>query len=226
MAIVAVFHPSLGVTPGLVEFAGKLKKPGREVHVIDQYDGQVFDDYDEAGAHVDEMGFPDLMTKAILGVADLPDGFVALGFSNGAGMAEFVASQRPVAGVVMIGGALPLETIGITWPEGVPAQIHTTADDPRREQNAIDSVAKAVQEAGGTVEVFDYPGSGHLFADSSRADEYQRDEAELLLARIKDFLDQVDQVAEAAQAAEAAEPAQAAQTDEAEPDPSGDQSSG
>ena len=220
MAIVAVFHPSLGVTPGLVEFAGKLKKPGREVHVIDQYEGQVFDDYDEAGAHVEEVGFPELMTKAILGVADLPDGFVALGFSNGAGMAEFVASQRPVSGVVMIGGALPLETIGITWPEGVPAQIHTTEDDPRREQAAIDSVAKAVQGAGGTVEVFDYPGSGHLFADSSRPDEYQRDEAELLLTRIKDFLDQIDQDAAAAQAAEAA------QVDVAEPtDQSGDQSS-
>ena len=193
MAIVAVFHPSLGVTPGLVEFAGKLKKPGREVHVIDQYDGQVFDDYDEAGAHVEEVGFPDLMAKAMQGVADLPDGFVAIGFSNGAGMAEFVAAQRPVAGVVMIGGALPLVTIGITWPEGVPAQIHSTVDDPRREQDAIDSVAKAAEEAGGTVEVFDYPGSGHLFADSSRADEYQPAEAELLVARIKDFLDEIDQ---------------------------------
>ena len=193
MAIVAVFHPSLGVTPGLVEFAGKLKKPGREVHVIDQYDGQVFDDYDEAGGHVEEVGFPELMTRAMLGVADLRDGFVALGFSNGAGMAEFVASQRPVAGVVMIGGALPLETIGITWPEGVPAQIHTTEGDPRREQDAIDSVAKAVQEAGGKVEVFDYPGSGHLFADSTRSDEYQPAEAELMLSRIKEFLDEIDQ---------------------------------
>ena len=48
MAIVAIFHSALGVRPGLVEFAGKLKRPGREVHVIDQYDGQVFDDYEEA----------------------------------------------------------------------------------------------------------------------------------------------------------------------------------
>ena len=117
MAIVAVFHSVLGVTPGLVEFAAKLKRPGREVHVIDQYDGQVFDDYDEAGAYVDEVGFPDLMAKAIQAVLDLPDGFVPLGFSNGAGMAEYVAALRPVSAVVMIGGALPLETIGVTWPK-------------------------------------------------------------------------------------------------------------
>ena len=193
MAIVAIFHSALGVRPGLVEFAGKLKRPGREVHLIDQYDGQVFDDYEEAGAYVEEVGFPDLMVKAIQGVADRPDGFVAIGFSNGAGMAEFVAANRPVSGVVMASGALPLETIGITWPEGVPAQIHSTADDPRRDQAAIDSVKQAVEDAGGTVEVFEYPGSGHLFADSSMADEYQPAEAELMLSRIKEFLDEIDQ---------------------------------
>lgn len=198
MAIVAIFHSALGVRPGLVEFANKLKTIGREVHVVDQYDGQVFDDYDEAGTFVDEVGFPELMTRAIQGVADRPDGFVAIGFSNGAGMAEFVAANRPVSGVVMAGGALPLETIGITWPAGVPAQIHSTVDDPRRDQAAIDSVKQAVEEAGGTVEVFDYLGSGHLFADSSLPDEYQPAEAELMLSRIKDFLDEIDQKLEAA----------------------------
>ena len=53
------------------------------------------------------------------------------------------------------------------------------------------------------MQVFDYPGSGHLFADSSRADEYQRDEAELLLSRLQDFLDEIDQVLDAAQAEQA-----------------------
>ncbi|MGI8518233.1 MAG: dienelactone hydrolase family protein [Acidimicrobiia bacterium] len=193
MAIVAIFHSALGVRPGLVEFANKLKTIGREVHIVDQYDGQVFDDYDEAGAYVEEVGFPDLMAKAIQGVADRTDGFVAIGFSNGAGMAEFVAANRPVSGVVMASGVLPLETIGITWPQGVPAQIHSTVDDPRRDQDAIDSVKQAVEDAGGTVEVFDYPGSGHLFADSSMADEYQPAESELMSTRIKNFLDQIDQ---------------------------------
>ena len=135
--------------------------------MVDQYDGRVFDDYEEASAYVDDVGFPALMARAVAGVADLPDGFVALGFSNGAGMAEFVAANREVSGVVMLGGALPLEMIGIAWPMDVPAQIHTTLDDPNRQQEAIDSVANAVDEAGGGVEVFDYPGSGHLFADSS-----------------------------------------------------------
>jgi dienelactone hydrolase len=192
VANVAVFHSVLGVTRGLVDFAEDLRMAGHEVTVVDQYDGRVFGNYEEASAYVDEVGFPALMAKAIAGVADLPDGFVAMGFSNGAGMAEFVAANRQVAGVVMLGGALPLEMIGIAWPIDVPAQIHVTVDDPRRQQDAIDSVARAVDEAGGGVEVFDYPGSGHLFADSSRPDEYQPADARLMLRRLKDFLDRVD----------------------------------
>ena len=192
MASVAVFHSALGVRPGLLEFAEKLRKAGHEVRVVDQYGGRVFDDYAEASAYVDEVGFPALMANAIAGVADFPDGFVVIGFSNGAGMAEFVAANREVSGVVMLGGALPLEQIGIAWPIDVPAQIHTTADDPFREQDAIESVAKAVDEAGGGVEVFDYPGSGHLFADSSKPDEYQPADAELMLTRVKDFLGRAD----------------------------------
>jgi dienelactone hydrolase len=191
MVGVAVFHSVLGVTPGLLEFAEDLRNAGHNVTVPDQYDGRVFDGYEAASAYVDEIGFPALMAKAIAGVADLPDGFVAIGFSNGAGMAEFVAANRVVSGVVMIGGALPLEMIGIAWPIDVPAQIHTTVDDPRREQAAIDSVAKAVDDAGGGIEVFDYPGSGHLFADSSRPDEYQPADARLMVRRVRDFLNRV-----------------------------------
>ena len=71
---------------------------------------------------------------------------------------------------------------------------------------------QAVEDAGGTVEVFDYPGSGHLFADSSLPDEYQPEEAELMLTRIKDFLDGIDQKL----TAEAAEQALAAGDDESE----------
>jgi dienelactone hydrolase len=45
--------------------------------------------------------------------------------------------------------------------------------------------------AGGTAQVFDYPGSGHLFADPSKTDEYQPAEAQLLWSRVTEFLEQV-----------------------------------
>lgn len=192
MATIALFHSVLGVRPGLLELADALRAAGHEVHTIDQIDGKVFDEYEPAIAHVEAVGFPALTAMAMEAVADLPDGFVTAGFSNGTGMAEYVAGRRPVSGVLMFAGATGLEWLDMTWPAGVPAQIHTTVDDPWREQDAIDSVANAVQEAGGKIEVFDYPGSGHLFADSSKADEYQPAEADLMVTRIKAFLDRID----------------------------------
>jgi dienelactone hydrolase len=192
MATIALFHSVLGVRPGLLELADNLRAAGHDVLVVDQNDGKTFDDYETAMAHMEEVGFPALKAKAVEAVADLSDGFVTAGFSNGAGMAEFVASKKPVSGVLMFGGAIGLEWLDMTWPAGVPAQIHTTIDDPWREQEAIDSVAQAVRDASGEIEVFDYPGSGHLFADSSKADEYQPAEADLMLTRIKAFLDRID----------------------------------
>jgi dienelactone hydrolase len=120
--------------------------------------------------------------------------FVTAGFSNGGGMAEFVATARPgeVAGVVMLSGSLPLEMLGAQWPAGVPAQIHYTLDDPFRNEEWVQSVAATVREAGGECEVFDYPGSGHVFTDASKADEFQPEEARLLWERVLAFLDRVD----------------------------------
>ena len=190
MALVALFHSALGVTPGIDDAAARLRTGGHEVHVVDYYGGRVFDDYDPAVAHVDEVGFPALMAAALDGVSDLPDGFVPAGFSNGAGLAQYVAGQRRVSGAVMLSGAIDPAYLETTWPPGVPAQIHTTVDDPWRDEG-IEAAAAAVEAAGATVEVFDYPGSGHLFADPSRADEYQPEEAELMWSRVLAFLERV-----------------------------------
>lgn len=192
MATIALFHSVLGIRPGLLQFADTLRAAGHEVHVMDQNEGKVFDEYEPAMALMEEVGFKELTARAMAATANLPDGFVTAGFSNGAGMAEYVAGRRRVAGVLMLGGALDLEWLDMSWPAGVPAQIHTTVDDPWREQEGIDGVAQAVKAAGGEIEVFDYPGSGHLFADSSKADEYQPAEADLMMTRIKAFLDRID----------------------------------
>ncbi len=48
MATIAVFHSVLGVKPGLLEAADMLRSHRHTVHVIDQYNGRAFDDYDPA----------------------------------------------------------------------------------------------------------------------------------------------------------------------------------
>lgn len=135
MTQIALFHSVLGLRPGVTEAAERLRAAGHEVLVVDQYSGTSFDDYVEAAAYAESISYPELMRRAVEAVQGLPDGLVAAGFSNGGAMAEHVATQREVAGVVMLSGALPLELLGVEgWPAGVPAQIHFTADDPHRQE--------------------------------------------------------------------------------------------
>lgn len=188
MAQVALFHSVLGVRPGIHEAATRLRAAGHDVLVVDQYEGRVFDDYAEASAYAESIGYSVLMRRAAMAVEALPDGFVAAGFSNGGGMSEYVATQRRVSGVLMLSGALPLAFLGVEeWPANVPAQIHYTENDPFRRQEWVDAVAAVVRAAGGALEMFDYPGGGHLFTDASLPGEYQPKDAALLWERVLAF---------------------------------------
>lgn len=189
MATIAVFHSVLGVRSGILDTAERLRGWGHEVRVVDQYGGRVFDDYTEAAEYVESVGsFPALMAAAVGAVAGLPDGFGCLGFSNGAGMAEWVATQRGVSRVVLCSGALPLAMLGVqVWPAGVPVQIHHAAADPKRVPGWSETFAESVAEAGGAVERFDYAGGGHLFTDPSLPEEYDAESAELFHERVAKF---------------------------------------
>lgn len=188
MAQIALFHSVLGVRPGIVDAADRLRAAGHDVLVVDQYEGRTFDDYDEAGPYAESIGFPVLMQRAVDGVAGLADGFVTLGFSNGGGMAEYVATQRKVAGAVMISGVLPVAMLGAAgWPAGVPAQVHYGGEDALRRQDWVDTFLAEAATAGAEVECFDYPGAGHLFTDASRAGEYHPDAAAQLWSRVLAF---------------------------------------
>ena len=190
MTDVALFHSVLGVRAGITDAADRLRAAGHTVLVVDQYDGRVFDGYAEAEAFAEQIGFPELMSRAVSAVRGLPDGFVAVGFSNGGGMAEYVATQRSCGGVLMVSGALPVRMLGIDgWPAGVPAQIHYTDDDPRRRQEWIDALVAEITAAGAPLERFDYPGDGHLFTDPSLKDEYDAQAAALLWSRAIAFCD-------------------------------------
>jgi len=185
MTDIALFHSVLGVRPGVTEAADLLRAAGHEVLIVDQYNGRTFDDYDEAGEFAQAIGYPALMGRAAQAVEGLADGFITAGFSNGGGMAEFVATVRPVGGVLMLSGALALDMIGVdAWPAKVPAQIHYTTKDPFRNQVSIDAVVAQVRSAEAAVEVFDYPGAGHLFTDPSLPNEYDERSAELLWSRV------------------------------------------
>jgi dienelactone hydrolase len=173
MVSIALFHSVLGVRPGVQDAAARLRAHGHEVLVVDQYNGRSFDDYATAIAYQEEVGFPVLMQAALDATADLPDGFVVAGFSNGAGMAEHVALHRPVAAAVLFSGALPLPFLGAdAWPAAVPVQLHYADSDPNRNQDWVDQFLASVRASGADAEFHEYVASGHLFTDASRPDEF------------------------------------------------------
>ncbi len=189
MAEVAVFHSVLGVRSGIEDAAQRLRDAGHVVTVVDQYEGRSFDDYDVAGAFVGDIGFPELMQRALDGVARLSDGFVALGFSNGGGMATHVALHRRISGAILCSGALPLEQLGAEhWPVGVPVQIHYSVDDPFTTAGSVESVMKSVNDAGAAAEYIQYPGRGHLFTDVGQVDEFDPVATEQLWEHVVRFI--------------------------------------
>ena len=80
-------------------------------------------------------------------------------------------------------GAVPPDYFSPSWPSGVPAQIHVMESD---EWGDLD-VCKQLEADLPEVEVFRYPGSDHLFTDSS-LEVYDAAATEQVLVRSLELL--------------------------------------
>jgi dienelactone hydrolase len=188
MAEVLLFHHAQGLTPGVQEFAERLRAAGHTVHVPDLYDGHVFDDLEAGLGYASEVGFGTVMERGRHTVDALPEGIVYAGFSLGVLPAQMLAQTRPGAkGALFFHSCVPTAEFETPWPAGVPVQIHgMDHDELFVEEGDLDAARALVKEAS-DVELFLYPGDEHLFADSSLA-SYDADATELLTARTLAFL--------------------------------------
>jgi len=189
MTTVVIFHSVLGIRQGEIDAAARLTAAGHEAIVPDPFDGRVFDEYDSAIAWSRQLGDGYLEGRALASVAEVSDGFVVAGFSQGSGNAVLVATQRRVSGVLQLSGLNPLEWFGddARWPAGVDSQSHQKVDDPFRDPVEEQATAD-VAAAGGTLELYDYPGAGHLFTDPTLPDEYDAEATELMWSRVLPFV--------------------------------------
>ena len=87
-------------------------------------------------------------------------------------------------------GAVPVSAFGDgrVWPAGVPLQSHASVDDPWRDPQEVAQTIRDVEAGGGSIEVVDYPGSGHLFTDPSLPEEYDAAATEAFWARVLPFV--------------------------------------
>lgn len=195
MAHVLLFPSVLGVRQGITDLADALTGAGHSITTVDHLAGQVFDDYEPAMARSQEIGFSAQMAYALEATAGVTSPFVAVGFSNGAGMAQWISAQRPeqARGVIMVGGGMPMRFLEATWPPGVPGQVHVTSQDPfHAEDKHLDGeLEDDVERAGGEYTFVEYQGGGHLFNDPSLPAEYQPEEAQILTTRVLEFVSAV-----------------------------------
>lgn len=198
MAEVVVFHSVLGLRPGVLGAAERLRAAGHTVHTPDLFEGDVFDNIDDGMRNEETLGFREIARRTEEAVAGLPAGLVFAGFSMGIPYAERLTASRPGAlGAVLMHGAVPVEELteyfGVErWPEGVPVQVHYAVDDPWVEaEREVAPLGDAVRGAGAEFEEYVYPGSAHLFADPDLT-EYDHASAEAMWERVVSFLDRID----------------------------------
>jgi dienelactone hydrolase len=189
MATLLLFHHAQGQTKGFLAFTDELREAGHTVHAPDLYDGKTFGDLDEGVAYAQQVGFPEIIRSGAAAATELPADIVYAGFSLGVLPAQSLAQTRPGArGAILYHGCVPPSEFGSSWPEGVPLQIHMMDADPWSEEDR--PAAEALVEEVDGAELFLYPGSGHLFADSSLVD-FDEKAAGLLKERTLAFLHRV-----------------------------------
>jgi dienelactone hydrolase len=189
MATILLFHHAQGQTPGFLAFADELRAAGHTVHAPDLYEGHTFSSLDEGVAFAQRTGFGEIMRRGTASADGLPEDLVYAGFSLGVMPAQSLAQTRPGArGALLYHGCLPTSEFGGSWPAGVPVQIHMMEGDPWAEEDL--PAAQALVKEAPDAELYLYPGSGHLFADSSLGD-YDQEAAGLLVERTLSLLRRV-----------------------------------
>ena len=188
MAEVILFHHALGLTPGVVAFADRLRGAGHTVHTPDLFDGRIFDKVEKGMGFVKELGFGEVIDRGERAVQGLPAELIYAGFSLGVVPAQKLAQTRAGArGALLFYSCVPVSEFGSAWPKGVPVQVHAMDADPFFVDEGDIDAARALVEEAEAAELFLYPGEKHLFADSSLP-SYDAKASALLMQRVLDFL--------------------------------------
>ena len=191
MAEVLLFHHAQGQTEGFHVFADELRRSGHTVHTPDLFEGLTFGSIDEGMAHVERLGFGEIIGRGRRAAGELPAELVYAGFSLGVVPAQMLAQTRPAArGALLMYSCVPVSEFGEAWPAEVPVQIHGMDADPYFVGEGDVEAAREIVASAPHAELFLYPGDQHYFADSSLP-SYDAAAAALLLSRVLKFLNEV-----------------------------------
>jgi dienelactone hydrolase len=168
MAELMLFHHAQGRTPGVLALAAAFEAAGHTVHVPDLFEGRTFDTIAEGVAHAEEVGFGTIIDRGVRAAEGLPDELTFAGLSLGVLPAQQLAQTRPGArGALLLHACVPVSEFSESWPSSVPVQIHAMEADPFFVDDGDIDAARELVASASDAELFLYPGSEHLFSDSS-----------------------------------------------------------
>ncbi|MCX5114238.1 dienelactone hydrolase family protein [Streptomyces sp. NBC_00378] len=167
---IMLFHSTYGLRPAVHAAAGRLRAAGHEVHVPDLFEGRTFETVEEGLAFKEEVGKDELLRRAVLAAAPYSDrGLVYAGFSFGASTAQTLAlGDEKARGLLMFHGTSDIaENASV---DELPVQLHVADPDPFETHDWLNSWYLQMRRTGADVEVYRYPGAGHLFTDAELPD--------------------------------------------------------
>jgi carboxymethylenebutenolidase len=115
----------------------------------------------------------------------------AVGFCMGGSLALWSAAlTNEVTTAVGFYPAIPWERMNPEWDRfrGKHAMIHCSEEDGTSSAHGIQLAIKAIEAAGGTCTVYDYPGTHHAFFNDDRPEVYDQEAAASAWARTLEAL--------------------------------------
>ncbi|WP_256102479.1 dienelactone hydrolase family protein [Streptomyces sp. Ncost-T10-10d] len=167
---IMLFHSTYGLRPAVHAAADRLRAAGHEVQVPDLFEGHTFETVEEGMAFKEEVGKDELLRRAVLAAAPYSDrGLVYAGFSFGASTAQTLAlGDEKARGLLLFHGTSDIaENASV---DELPVQLHVADPDPFETHDWLNSWYLQMQRTGADVEVYRYPGAGHLFMDPELPD--------------------------------------------------------
>ncbi|MCX3063227.1 dienelactone hydrolase family protein [Streptomyces beihaiensis] len=174
---IMLFHSTYGLRPAVEAAADRLRAAGHEVWTPDLFEGRTFDTVEEGMAHQDEIGKDELLKRAVLAAAPYSErGLVYAGFSLGAATAQTLAlGDDKAKGLLLLHGTSDIaENASV---DELPVQLHVASPDAFETDDWLNTWYLRMGRAGADVEVYRYPGAGHLYTDPDLPD-YDAEAAE------------------------------------------------
>ncbi|MEU4498182.1 dienelactone hydrolase family protein [Streptomyces sp. NPDC023998] len=167
---IMLFHSVYGLRPAVRAAADRLREAGHQVHVPDLFEGQTVESVEEGRELKDKIGNEELLRRAILAASPYSDrGLVYAGFSLGGSIAQNLAmGDEKARGLLLVHGTSDIAE-GASVDE-LPVQLHVADPDPFEPHDWLSAWYLQMQRAGADVEVYRYPGAGHLYTDPELPD--------------------------------------------------------